>query len=146
LPVKEILSSDAGGRCLQSDDCCSGFREHNPFCYRAQCRETAEQLAQRLGLAGDRWSVSFQSRVGRRWLEPYTDKEVVRLAQEGKHLVVVAPSFVAENLETLAELDDELRRLFIRSGGRTFHRVPQLNGFEPWVRGSVRLLESRLQL
>ena len=72
---------------------------------------------------------TFQSRFGSEpWLQPYTDKTVVKLAESGsKHVAIMAPGFVADCLETLDELDIELHEEFIEHGGETFTYIPCLN-------------------
>jgi ferrochelatase len=98
--------------------------------YRAQCERTAELVAQRLGLARDAWSVSFQSRFGRaRWLQPYTSEVLAALPARGvKSVSVVCPGFAADCLETLEEIGMENRDVFLGAGGETYQYIPALNG------------------
>lgn len=72
---------------------------------------------------------TFQSRFGNDpWLQPYTDKTVEALAKDGvKNLVLVAPGFSADCLETLEELDGENRHIFTGNGGVNFAYLPALN-------------------
>lgn len=97
--------------------------------YRRHCERTAALLAQRLGLADDDWSVSFQSRFGRaRWLQPYTIEAVAVLAKRGvKSLAVMCPGFAADCLETLEEIGMENRDAFLAAGGETYHYIAALN-------------------
>ena len=97
--------------------------------YRAQCEATSALLAQRLGLAQDEWSVSFQSRFGRaRWLQPYTIEAVAALARRGvKNLGVICPGFAADCLETLEEIGMENRDAFLAAGGETYRYIAALN-------------------
>ncbi|MEZ1956694.1 ferrochelatase, partial [Pseudomonas asiatica] len=76
------------------------------LCYRSQCLRTAEAFAERAGLEQGRWSVAFQSRLGRaKWIEPYTDAKLDELVQRGvKRLLVMCPAFVADCNETLEEI------------------------------------------
>lgn len=98
--------------------------------YRAQCECTAELVAQRLGLARDAWSVSFQSRFGRAaWLQPYTSEVLAALPSRGVNSVsVICPGFAADCLETLEEIGMENRDVFLRAGGEKYHYIPALNG------------------
>ena len=77
-------------------------------CYRAQCFSVARDLSRRLGLPDGKWSVAFQSRLGRaKWIEPYTEARLEALAQQGaKKLLVMCPAFVADCIETLEEIGD----------------------------------------
>jgi ferrochelatase len=97
--------------------------------YHCQCQKTSRLLRERLAWSTDRWLTTFQSQFGTDpWLQPYTIDTVERLAKSGvKRVVVVAPGFSADCLETLEELDIENRSKFIESGGEKFAYVPCLN-------------------
>jgi len=100
--------------------------------YYDQCLVTSSLLRQRLGWPDDTWLTTFQSRFGSDpWLEPYTDKTVERLTKEGvKNLLLIAPGFSADCLETLEELEGENREIFMHNGGVRFSYVPALNDSE----------------
>ncbi|WP_376694595.1 ferrochelatase [Wenzhouxiangella sp. EGI_FJ10409] len=97
--------------------------------YYCQCQASARAIADRLGLAGEEWMVTFQSRLGRaEWLKPYTDKTLEKLAKEGvKKLQVVCPGFSIDCLETLDEIAVEGREEFIEAGGESLEYIPCLN-------------------
>ena len=103
--------------------------------YESQCRRTAELLADALKLSDKDWTLAFQSRFGRDpWLEPYTLPAVEALASEGTPRIdVVCPGFAADCLETIEEINDELRRAyehaFAGAPGQQgeFHYIPALN-------------------
>ena len=97
--------------------------------YRDQCQRTASLLAEKLGLAADAWSVSFQSRFGRaRWLQPYTSEVLAALPKRGVSSVsVICPGFVADCLETLEEIGMENRDVFLAAGGEKYHYIAALN-------------------
>jgi protoporphyrin/coproporphyrin ferrochelatase len=97
--------------------------------YHCQCMKTSRLLRERLGWSKETWHTTFQSRFGNDpWLQPYTDKTVEQLAKSGvKNMVMVAPGFSADCLETLEELDVENREIFMEHGGREFSYVPALN-------------------
>jgi ferrochelatase len=97
--------------------------------YHCQCQKTARLVAQALGLREGRWAVSFQSRFGRaEWLRPYTSALLQDWAQTGvKSVDVVCPGFSADCLETLEEIGEENRDVFIGAGGRQFRYLPALN-------------------
>jgi ferrochelatase len=97
--------------------------------YRRHCERTATRLAQRLGLAADAWSLSFQSRFGRAsWLQPYTIEAVVALAKRGvRSLAVICPGFAADCLETLEEIGMENRDAFFAAGGAQYQYIAALN-------------------
>jgi len=103
--------------------------------YEAQCRETARRLAKRLGLGDGELVVAFQSRFGRaRWLEPYTEPTLRRLAAAGTSRVdVICPGFAADCLETLEEIAQQGRDAFLHAGGREFRYIACLNDRHEWI-------------
>jgi protoporphyrin/coproporphyrin ferrochelatase len=134
LPVRHIVKTDAGGTvCFQRDNCCDQLA--NPNCYRAQSFATARALAAGLDLATDRYTVCFQSRLGRTpWIEPYTDVVIDQLAKAGvKRLAVMCPAFVADCLETVEEIGIRAREQWKAAGGEALVLVPSLNATQPWV-------------
>ena len=127
--------------------CCESLGPANANCYRAQCFHTARELAARLSLEPSRFSVSFQSRLGRTpWIRPFTDHVLAELPARGvKRLAVVEPSFVADCLETLEEIGQRAAQTFKDAGGEQFALVPAVNddprfmdGLAEQVRQSVR--------
>ena len=146
LPERQIRRSDRsqpddpqGGHCLVRADCCAEIGAVNRYCYRAQCQATARGLAARLGLAPERVTVCFQSRLGRTpWLRPHTDEVLVDAARRGVRDALVVPSFVTDCLETLEELGMRAVENWRALGGRTLRVAPALNaddGFVEALRG-----------
>jgi ferrochelatase len=136
LPERQIRKLDASGRhCLESDCCCDAIVAANRSCYRAQCFATARALARALALPDDRYSVSFQSRLGRTpWIRPYTDERLAELAASGvRRLAVLCPAFVADCLETLEEIGIRGREQWREAGGEALHLVPCPNAHPHWV-------------
>lgn len=115
--------------------------------YSLQCHETARLVAERLGLPGERWQVTFQSLFGREeWLRPYTAQTVKALGGSGvKSLDVVCPGFSVDCLETLEEIDGLNRELFLHAGGERFRYVPALNDRPDHVRALCDVLLANLQ-
>jgi ferrochelatase len=113
--------------------------------YDVQCRATARLVAVRLGLADGRWSVAFQSRVGRaRWLLPYTEDRLRKLAADGTRVAVVCPGFAVDCLETLEEIAIRGAATFIAAGGVDFEYIPALNDDAAQVDCLARLVLHRL--
>ena len=96
---------------------------------------TTEALISAVGIPRDKCSISYQSRFGKdTWLTPFTDAEIVRLAQSGvKRLCVICPAFVADCLETIEELGREGREEFLAAGGTEFRLVPSINDHPQWI-------------
>jgi ferrochelatase len=108
----------------------------NRWCYRAQCLSTARGLVSALGLSAGQYTVSFQSRLGRRpWIKPYTDEILPELVKKGiRNLLVSCPSFVADCLETLEEVQLRLRKQFMELGAQDLRLVPALNAEDFWIK------------
>ena len=143
LPERQVKKSDpTGAHCLARPDCCDVQVPANRWCYRMQCFFTARALAQRLGLEAGKWTVTFQSRLGRTpWVRPYTDVVIPELARAGvKRLAVFCPAFVADCLETLEEIGIRGRDQFLSCGGEALTLVPSLNAHPSWVRGLTKML------
>ncbi|MDR0535263.1 MAG: ferrochelatase [Puniceicoccales bacterium] len=104
--------------------------------YRHQCFATAEAFAAAAGLPREKFTVAFQSRLGRTaWVRPYTDETLRRLAQSGtRRLLVICPAFTADCLETIHEINIEGRETFLEAGGESFEQIPCLNSHPAYVR------------
>ncbi|HUK76429.1 MAG TPA: ferrochelatase [Thermoleophilia bacterium] len=111
------------------------FTAHNvPFETVAEGDPYVEQLQQTVaqllpGLMPGDWRLAFQSkgRRGGEWLEPEVVPAVHDLAAAGwKNLLVVPLGFVADHVETLYDLDVELRDV-AESSGMAFLRSRALN-------------------
>ena len=135
IPNRHLTKTDpTKNHCLKVKNCCEIESKAKPFCYKAQVLETSKLCAKKLELKDNEWGVSFQSRIGPGWIQPFTDKELVRLAEEGiKNLDVVCPAFVTDNLETLEEMNIRGRETFLEAGGESFNYIPCLNNEESWV-------------
>jgi len=135
IPNRHLIKTDpTENHCLKVKNCCDIESKAKPFCYKAQVLETSKLCAKKLELKDDEWGVSFQSRIGPGWIQPFTDKELVRLAEEGiKNLDVVCPAFVTDNLETLEEMNIRGRETFLEAGGESFNYIPCLNNEDSWV-------------
>ena len=105
----------------------SYFEKGDP--YYCQCQKTARLLRERLGWSKEKLVVTFQSRFGpEEWLQPYTDKTVEKLAQDGiKRIAVINPGFVSDCLETLEEIAEQAAESFHHNGGEKFTHIPCLN-------------------
>lgn len=114
--------------------------------YYCHCQATARLLGRSLGLQPEQVVVSFQSRLGRaKWLEPYTEPTVRRLAAQGvRRLDAICPGFAADNLETLEEVGMEVRDAFLSSGGESFSYIPCLNDDDRWIAAMTGLVERHL--
>jgi protoporphyrin/coproporphyrin ferrochelatase len=118
--------------------------EHGRFCYKATCYETTRLLAKELGLLKSAYSVAFQSRLTKNWLKPFSDQEVIRLAKEGKKRVLMAaPAFIADCLETIVEIGVEYQHLFEENGGEKIQLVESLNANADWIETLAELVTNK---
>ena len=86
----------------------------------------------------DKYSISFQSRLGKGWLTPFTDIRLKELPGEGiKKLLIVCPAFVSDCLETLEEIAIRGKEIFMEAGGESFTMIPCLNVHPLWVKAIV---------
>ncbi|MCX6966679.1 MAG: ferrochelatase [Verrucomicrobia bacterium] len=136
LPERHLRKADpTGSHCLMSGDCCERQSPAHQTCYRAQCFATVRAFAQEAGVPEGKFSVAFQSRLGRDpWLKPYADFEFKRLAENGvKKLLVICPAFVSDCLETLEEVAMRGRETFLEAGGEEFTLIPCMNEHPQWL-------------
>ncbi len=136
IPVRHLRKADSSkAHCTIVKDCCTTCSPIHATCYRAQVFATTRALAARAGLAPERHSVSFQSRLaGEPWLTPFTDHELERLAREGKkRLLVLCPAFVADCLETIEEISVAGKETFMKAGGTSFTQIPCLNDHPAYI-------------
>ncbi len=145
IPERHVKKTDVTkNHCLKIDNCCSVDSEAHQYCYRHQIIETTHLTAQKLGIPEGKYAYSFQSRLGAdAWLKPYTAKRLSELPKEGiKKLVIACPAFVSDCLETLEEIHEEGREIFMEAGGESFTVVPCLNNEMTWVKAIDTLLET----
>ncbi|AZZ37137.1 ferrochelatase [Bdellovibrio sp. qaytius] len=138
LPVSQIQKNPG---CELNQKCCE--RPDISRCYYAQCQQTVNLIAKKLNLPQDRYTLSFQSKVGpKKWLEPATEKTTEALVKEKsvKSLVVACPAFVTDGLETLEEINMELHHRFQQWGGQKFMMVPSLNDNANWITGFAKMV------
>ena len=114
--------------------------------YHCHCQKTTRLLRERLGWGEDRVVTTFQSRFGpEEWLRPYTVEAVAELAKAGrKRIAVIAPAFSADCIETLEEIQGEIRESFEAAGGESFTYIPCLNEDEAHIAALCETIEENL--
>jgi ferrochelatase len=136
IPERHLRKGDSSkAHCTLVADCCTTCSPAHATCYKAQVLATTRALVARAGIAADKHSVSYQSRLaGEPWLSPFTDYELKRLPQAGKkRLLIICPAFVADCLETIEEISEEGREDFMGAGGESFQQIPCLNDQKPYI-------------
>ena len=127
LPERQVDKVYDDGLC-SDQPCESEVNEHNKFCYKATCYATTRLIAAKLGLSEEQYIVSFQSRLDKKWIEPFSDKIIEQWGKEGKKRVLAfSPAFVADCLETLIEIGGEYQEIFEEHGGEKVQLVPSSN-------------------
>jgi protoporphyrin/coproporphyrin ferrochelatase len=140
IPKRHVKKSDCtGSHCLiatdaSGNDCCHIASPAHAFCYRHQAVRTTESMTEALGIGKDRYQITFQSRLGGGWLEPFTDIVLKDLPKQGvKRVAVLCPAFVSDCLETLEEIAGEGKEMFLEAGGEEFTYIPCMNDHPAWV-------------
>ncbi|MGB0660510.1 MAG: ferrochelatase [Mangrovicoccus sp.] len=115
--------------------------------YHCQCQKTTRLLKERLGWADTEITTTFQSKFGpEEWLQPYTVEEVARLAEAGKkRIAVIAPAFSADCIETLEEINEEIKESFEEAGGESFTYIPCLNADPAHISALCGVINRNLQ-
>ena len=115
--------------------------------YHCQCQKTTRLLKERLGWDDTQIVTTFQSKFGpEQWLQPYTVEEVARMAEKGqKNIAVCAPAFSADCIETLEEINEEIKESFEHAGGEHFTYIPCLNDSEDHIAVLSNVISENLQ-
>lgn len=133
LPTRHVDKLYEEGLCADRD-CAHEITTENQYCYKASCFATTRLLAEKLGLKESGYTVCFQSRLDKNWLEPFSDKVVETRAKQGdKKLLVFSPAFTADCLETVIEIGDEYQQIFTENGGEKIQLVESLNDHPLWI-------------
>ncbi len=139
LPLRQVQKVHPEVSC-ESCGCTDGMPEHGKYCYRAACYETTRLIAARLSMKDGTYSTAFQSRLTGKWLSPFTDQVLLDLAAAGKKRVLLAaPSFTADCLETVIELGHEYKSLFEGAGGEELTVAGSLNFSPLWISSIIEL-------
>ena len=135
IPARHLTKVDPTGcHCMKVANCCEVASPAHATCYRHQCFVTTKLIVEQLHIPASKYSISFQSRLGKGWLEPFTDIRLQQMPKEGiKKLVILSPAFVSDCLETLEELQDRGKEEFMKAGGVSYTTVPCLNVHPLWV-------------
>lgn len=142
VPGRHIMKSDTTGcHCLKVENCCQTPSPAHATCYRHQCFTTTNLVIKQLNIPEDKYSISFQSRLGKGWLEPFTDIRLAEMPKEGiKKLLIICPAFVSDCLETLEEIEERGKEIFMNAGGESYKMIPCLNTNPMWVDALKKLI------
>lgn len=144
LPERQLDKIYDDRKC-RNHTCETEINEENKLCYKATCFATAREIAERCGIREEQYTVAFQSRLGKGWIEPFSDEIIEQLAKKGaKKLLVFSPAFVADCLETTIEIGEEYQELFEKHGGEKIQLVPSLNDGDDWIDALESMVRRRL--
>lgn len=136
IPLRHLSKADSSkAHCQVVKNCCVTCSPAHATCYKAQTVATTYAFARRASLSPDRYSISYQSRLGREpWLQPYTDETLKAFGARGMgKVLVITPAFVSDCLETLEEIAEEGKEEFLEAGGKEFQMIPCLNEHPAWI-------------
>jgi ferrochelatase len=144
VPGRHIRKSDVtGNHCLATANCCDTPSPAHAHCYRHQCFTTTRLVTEKLGIDKNKFSISFQSRLGKGWLEPFTDIRLEEMPKEGiKKLLILCPAFVSDCLETLEEIAMRGRETFLEAGGETYQMIPCMDLEPKWIEALEELIKN----
>jgi ferrochelatase len=123
----------------------SYFQKGDP--YHCFCHKTARLVSENLGLSNEAYQVCFQSRFGpEEWLQPYTDKTLEKWASDDLESVdTICPGFAVDCLETLEEMAEQNREIFLEAGGKQYQYIPCLNDSPSQLVALTALVAQHLQ-
>lgn len=145
VPARHLKKSDITGcHCMQVENCCDKDSPAHAYCYRHQCFATTKLIIEQLRIPANKYSISFQSRLGKGWLKPFTDIRLGQMPKEGiKKLLIICPAFVSDCLETLEEIAIRGKEIFVEAGGENYAMIPCLNIHPLWVKAIVNLINDK---
>lgn len=146
LPVRQVDKVyDGETDTCKDQPCDKEINETNKYCYKATSYATTRLIAEKIGLKESDYTVCFQSRLTKKWLEPFSDKVVAEWGKKGaKKLLVFSPAFVADCLETIIEIGGEYQEIFEEHGGHKIQLVPSTNDHPKFVDCLEELVKTRL--
>ncbi len=141
LPIRHINKSHPKiheNNC----ECHKEMPTYGEFCYKACCYKTTRLIAKELNIKKEFYSTSFQSNLSNKWTKPFTSDIIVDMAKNNlKKILVIAPSFVNDCLETSIEIADDYNLLFKSNGGEKLQLVDSLNDSDLWISALKNIIE-----
>lgn len=148
IPERHIRKSDTtGNHCLCTANCCDTPSPAHETCYRHQVFTTTRLVMEQLQVPKEKYSIAFQSRLGKGWLQPFTDIRLAEMPKEGiRNLLIICPAFVSDCLETLEEIAMRGKETFMEAGGESYEMIPCLNDDPAWVDALADWVKGRSEL
>ena len=134
LPDRHVDKVYEDGTPCKDHDCETELTDDNKYCYKATCYATTRLLAEKLNIPKEKYTVAFQSRLDKKWLEPFSDEIIEERAKKGdKRILAFSPAFIADCLETTVEIGIEYQEIFEEHGGEKVQLVESLNDHPIWI-------------
>jgi len=112
------------------------------YSYSKACNETSRLIANELDIEDKDYSIGYQSRLSKNWLSPFSDEILLEKLKEGKKkILVLAPSFVTDCLETIVEIEQDYQKMFVENGGDKLQLVESLNAEDVWVKALKKIID-----
>ena len=132
IPERHLKKADPTGKhCMKCNDCCNVPNPDAHAVYRQQCFATTHAIVQAAGLPDDRWRVTFNLASAPTSLtsgsNPIPTKPCAPCGEGIKRLAVLCPAFFCDCLETLEEIEEEGKEIFMEAGGESYRMIPCLN-------------------
>lgn len=109
--------------------------------YQWQIEQSVESIVKSLKIEDLDYKITYQSKVTPvKWLEPDTEKEIKKAAEERIAIVVVPIAFVSEHSETLVELDIEYKKIADEKHVE-YHRVPTLGTNPHYIKALAKIIK-----
>jgi ferrochelatase len=145
IPFRHLKKTDTNNHCLQTKDCCKVKSQAHEYCYKHQTETTTQLVSTKLALESKFVIEAYQSRFSSdKWLTPNTSELILKLSNDGiKRICVICPSFLIDCLETLEEIQLELKTLFLKNNGIEFHYLPCLNSNDYWVESLTKIIQEQ---
>lgn len=119
----------------------AGWKKGKEFDYVFQTKETIRLILKELNIDVKKTRLTYHSAIGDKWLKPELDNTLIELAKQGsKKVIVIAPGFAADNLETLYDINIKSRETFLKNGGKQFSYIPCLNDNEYWTEAIAKII------
>ncbi|KZX58350.1 ferrochelatase [Halioglobus sp. HI00S01] len=145
LPERHVDKVYPGDQLCRDQFCEDEINGTNALCYKATSYATTRELARKLRLTPEQYTVCFQSRLDKEWLTPFSDEVVRELAQKGSQKILVfSPAFVADCLETVIEIGDEYQEILTEHGGKTVQLVPSCNDHPRFLDGLEEIVRQKM--
>ena len=147
IPGRHVIKTDVThNHCLKSANCCDVASPAHAYCYRHQVFTTTRLVTEQLNIPKEKYSISFQSRLGKGWLEPFTDIRLEEMPKEGiKNLLILCPAFVSDCLETLEEIAERGKETFMHAGGEQYEMIPCMNVQPAWVQTVSGMIKEKMK-